>query len=175
MSARETFESKRVSPLRSRLLGRGTELMKSVNIISSLMYPISTHRRKLGRLKRENREDTYIGGRGSARTEASPEAQQIYDELILALLDEFRKIRETLPNLGKKHTKTSRLQRKNTKADQGDLLDPRPKRPSISMRHMQRRENPRNPKTHPILSRESKSMNPRRARLHACTKVYSPE
>ena len=79
--------------------------MKSVNIISSLMYPISTHRRKLGRLKRENREDTYIGGRGSARTEASPEAQQIYDELILALLDEFRKIRENLPHLGKKHIK----------------------------------------------------------------------
>jgi hypothetical protein len=34
-----------------------------------------------------------------------PEAQQIFDELILALLDEFRKIRETLPNLGKKHIK----------------------------------------------------------------------
>ena len=32
------------------------------------------------------------------RTEASPEAQQIYDELILVLLDEFRKIRETLPH-----------------------------------------------------------------------------
>lgn len=30
------------------------------------------------------------------RTEASPEAQQICDGLILALLDEFRKIRETL-------------------------------------------------------------------------------
>jgi len=29
-------------------------------------------------------------------TEELPEAQQIYDELILALLDEFRKIRETL-------------------------------------------------------------------------------
>jgi len=38
-------------------------------------------------------------------TEELPEAQQIYDELILALLDEFRKIRETLPNLGKKHVK----------------------------------------------------------------------
>ncbi|MDH5779446.1 MAG: hypothetical protein OEZ29_02490 [Candidatus Bathyarchaeota archaeon] len=45
-----------------------------------------------------------------------PEAQQIYDELILALLDEFRKIRETLmhasrhvitkPNTGKRHQKT---------------------------------------------------------------------
>jgi len=149
--------------------------MKSINLISSLMHPISTQRWKLGRLKREKREDTYIGGRGSARTKGSPEAQQTYDELILTLLDEFRKIRETLPNLGKKHTKTSRLQRKNTKADQGDLLGPRPKRSSISMRHMQRRENPRNPKTHPILSRESKSKNPRRARLHACTKVYSPE
>ena len=34
-----------------------------------------------------------------------PEAQQIFDELILALLDEFRKIRETLLNLGKKHIK----------------------------------------------------------------------
>ena len=34
-----------------------------------------------------------------------PEAQQIYDELILALLDEFRKIRETPPNLSKKHVK----------------------------------------------------------------------
>ena len=55
-------------------------------------------RAKLQRLKRENREDTYIGGRGSTRTEASPEAQQIYDELILALLDEFRKVRGTLPN-----------------------------------------------------------------------------
>jgi len=29
-------------------------------------------RRKLRRLKREKREDTYIGGRGSARTEKSP-------------------------------------------------------------------------------------------------------
>jgi len=38
-------------------------------------------------------------------TEELPEAQQICDELILALLDEFRKIRETLLNLGKKHIK----------------------------------------------------------------------
>jgi len=57
------------------------------------------------RLKREEREDLYIGGRGGVYTEELPEAQQICDELILALLDEFRKIRETLLNLGKKHIK----------------------------------------------------------------------
>ena len=38
--------------------------MKSINLISSLMDPISTQRGKLGRLKREKREDTYIGGGG---------------------------------------------------------------------------------------------------------------
>jgi hypothetical protein len=38
-------------------------------------------------------------------TAGLPEAQQIFDELILAWLDEFRKIRETLLNLGKKHIK----------------------------------------------------------------------
>ena len=66
---------------------------------------IGSVRGKLERLKREEREDLYIGGRGGAYTPELPEAQQIYDELILALLDEFRKIRETLPNLGKKHIK----------------------------------------------------------------------
>ena len=64
-------------------------------------------RNKLSKLRSEGekREDLYIGGRGTACTAELPEAQQIYDELILALLDEFRKIRETLPNLGKKHIK----------------------------------------------------------------------
>ena len=65
-------------------------------------------RGKLQRLRREKREETrepIYRGEGGARTEEPPEAQQIYDELILALLNEFRKIRETLPNLGKKHIK----------------------------------------------------------------------
>jgi len=64
-------------------------------------------RNKLGKLrsKGEEREDLYIGGRGGVCAAELPEAQQIFDELILALLDEFRKIRETLPNLGKKHIK----------------------------------------------------------------------
>jgi hypothetical protein len=62
---------------------------------------------KLRRL-REKRPETTLPiyrGEGGACTEEQPEAEQIYDELILALLDEFRKIRETLPNLGKKHIK----------------------------------------------------------------------
>ena len=59
---------------------------------------IGSVRGKLERLKREEREDLYIGGRGCVRTAELPEAQQIYNELILALLDEFRKIRETLPD-----------------------------------------------------------------------------
>jgi len=61
---------------------------------------------KLKRLK-ERPETTLpiYRGEGRARTEASLEAQQIYDELILALLDEFRKIRKTLPHLGKRHIK----------------------------------------------------------------------
>ena len=60
---------------------------------------------KLKRLT-ERSETTLPIYRGEGRTctEPSPEAQQIYDEMILALLDEFRKIRETLPHLGKKRT-----------------------------------------------------------------------
>lgn len=44
-------------------------------------------------------------GEKDAVTEEVSEAQQIYDALILALLNEFHKVRKTLHNLGQKYTK----------------------------------------------------------------------
>jgi len=75
------------------------ELGRSVSSIDSKLTRL--------RQKREMNEtnEPIYRGEGVACTAELPEAQQIYDELILALLDEFRKIRETLPNLGKKHIK----------------------------------------------------------------------
>lgn len=52
----------------------------------------------------ETREPIYTE-KISSSNGAIPEAQEIYDELILALLDEFRRIRENLPNLGRRHMK----------------------------------------------------------------------
>lgn len=68
------------------------ELGRSVSSIDSKLTRL--------RQKREMNEtnEPIYRGEGVACTAALPEAQQIYDELILALLDEFRKIRETLPD-----------------------------------------------------------------------------
>ncbi len=44
-------------------------------------------------------------GEEDAATEEVSEAQQVYDTLILSLLDEFHKIRKTLHNLGRKQVK----------------------------------------------------------------------
>ncbi len=64
---------------------------------------------KLQRMRRDRNNSKTIEpiyrGEGDAATEDAPEAQQIYDTLILALLDEFHKIRKTLHNLGRRQAK----------------------------------------------------------------------
>jgi transposase len=79
-------------------------------IADSLRRSAGSVRGKLQRLKekREKREETresIYTERFSASHDEVPEAQEIYYELTLALLDEFRKIREALPNLGQKYMK----------------------------------------------------------------------
>jgi len=71
--------------------------------IGSVDSKLTRLRKRQGEANEMN-EPIYREGE-CMHTAELPEAQQIYDELILALLDEFRKIRETLPNLSQKYIK----------------------------------------------------------------------
>ena len=77
--------------------GLDTCELRGLNVLIEASTTSDAVKAKLKRLKERSETTLPIyRGEGGARTATSPEAQQIYDERILAVLDEFRKIRETL-------------------------------------------------------------------------------